>query len=635
MWSGLIISLIAAAGMDYFFLSPRLTFIMGHEKYWVEILLFEIQAVFLVFLTEMLQNARTKAEEEKQSAEREKQTSEASLKKHRESEERFRRIVESNMIGIIFFSVDGRITDCNDEFLLMTGYSEEDLLEERITWRRITPPEYKELDDQALTELSVNEVFAPFEKEFIRKDGEHVPVLVGGALFQNSKSEGVAFVLNLHKQKEAEDTIRHQAYHDALTDLPNRLLLKERLNHACRHAKRYHQHAAVLLLDLDRFKIINDSLGHQVGDEILKEVAHRLTACVRDEDTVSRFGGDEFVLVLDRISDKDDVLRVVDAIYDALKSPIIVDDKELYVNTSIGIAIYPHDGLDEQILIKNADIALYQAKEHGRQTHSFFSTGMDKNSGTTFTVEEDLRNALKRDELVIYYQPIFDISTKELVYAEALVRWNHPTRGLLLPGEFIQAAEESGLIHELGDWVLEQVSMQIVAWDEAKIYDKKISVNVSPVRFYRPAFIEQFKEILRETKVDPCRLVIEVTENLAMKHVETAIVKLAELADMGIDVSLDDFGMGNSTLNYLKILPITRLKIDKSFIQSIEESEADLAIVETIYSLAHKLNLRVTAEGVETEDQLKCLKKLKACDDVQGFLLSKPLSVKDFEKFIL
>ena len=615
---GGIVALLGGIVSDYLFLSTSHHFVPD-AAYISAVGSFLVLGVFISVLIQLLRTARIRSEQEKE-------MSLKHLRRLRESDRRFRRIVESDMIGIIFFKIDGQITDSNDAFLEMLGYKEEDLLAGKLNWKDLTPPEWQRADVHAARQLEEKGVFTPFEKELIAKNGKYIPIYQGGALFEGSKEEGVAYVLNIAQRKNAENMVRHQAFHDALTGLPNRILLKERLIQACNYAKRKQNVCAVLMLDLDRFKVINDSLGHPAGDTLLQEVANRLQNCVREEDTVARFGGDEFVIVANGLQNQKDILKVIEKVFTSLEAPITVAGKQVYINTSIGIAMYPQDGEDEETLIKHADSALYQAKDMGRKTHFFFNDTVLQKEGRSLTMDKELRSALKKGEFVMYYQPIVDVYTKKMVCAESLVRWQHPRRGLLLPQYFISFAEETGLIHELGEWVITEVCQQIRAWQDKGYKPLPITLNISAAQFYRLDFLEKFKEILKHTGVDPHYIVIEITESLAMRHIDTAIAKLTEIREMGITIALDDFGIGHSSLNYLKLLPVDKLKIDKSFVQNSPHDQADTAIVKAIAALAHNLTIRVIAEGVEDEEQLRHLLELKACDEVQGFLLSRPLT---------
>lgn len=625
---GAVVALAAVTVIDYFFISSERHLAMPDRAHVTSIASFLIFSIFISFLIHLLQTARDKAEQEKELAEKH-------LKRLGESDRRFRRIVESDMIGIIFFRMDGRITDANDAFLEMLGYSEKDLLAGLLNWKDLTPPEWARADTLAVRQMNEGGVFNPFEKEFIAKDESRIPIYLGGALFEGSDQEGVAYVLDISQRKSAENMVRHQAFHDALTGLPNRILLKDRLVQMCNYAKRNNSLCAVLMLDLDNFKVINDTLGHPAGDELLKDVAKRLQECVREEDTVARFGGDEFVVAVNQIQNHQDVLAVIDKIFSSLELPMYLGNREVYVNTSVGVVLYPQDGEDEDTLIKHADIALYQAKEMGRKTHFFFSDRGKQKEGKSLTLDKELRKSLKKGEFILHYQPIVDIKSHTVVSAESLVRWRHPKRGLLLPQHFISYAEETGLIYQLGEWIISSACQQLKNWEQLGLTSLPVTINISPAQFYRLDFLEHFKQILATTGVNPHSLVLEITENLAMRHIETAIVKLGEIREMGVKIVLDDFGIGHSSLNYLKHLPVDKLKIDKSFIQNSPDDEADTAIIKAIFTLAHNLKIDVIAEGVENERQLQHLVDIDCCDEVQGFLVSKALPSDELQKFVL
>jgi diguanylate cyclase (GGDEF)-like protein len=391
---------------------------------------------------------------------------------------------------------------------------------------------------------------------------------------------------------------------------------------------------AVLLLNLDRFKTVNDSLGYLAGDLLLQSVAQRLTSCVRDCDTVARFGSDEFAILLTEVSRAQDAATTARAIKDILDQPFIFEDQEIFVSNSIGISLYPHDGRDTATLLKSAGTALDRAKEQGGNNFQFYTAGGTTRSLRQLVLESNLRPGLERNEFFVQYQPQVSNNDFHLVGMEALVRWQHPGLGLLYPKEFIQLAEESGLIITLGDWVFRNACRQNKAWQDAGLAPMRLAVNCSARQFQQETFISGVEEILKETNLDPNWLELEITESSIMKDPEKAIEKLLELKMMGIKVAIDDFGTGYSSLNYLKRFPIDTLKIDRSFVSDLCKDPHDTAIVRAIITLGHALDLTVIAEGVETRDQLESLNELE-CDVVQGFLFSKALSSDDFEELLI
>ncbi|GEM_PF-122284 len=427
-----------------------------------------------------------------------------------------------------------------------------------------------------------------------------------------------------------ESQLEHQANYDMLTGLPNRNLLQDRLGQTLAYVRRHERELALLFIDLDHFKNINDSLGHEAGDRLLKLVAVRLAGCVREVDTVSRQGGDEFVVILPDVAEEEDVTPVTRKILHAMSEPFDVDGHELFVTCSIGIALYPKDGEDGQTLLKNADAALYRAKDLGRNNAQFYAAEMNLKALERLMLENGLRHALERREFLLHYQPQVDLRSGEIIGMEALVRWQHSELGLVSPSRFIPVTEESGLIVQLGEWVLRTACAQNKAWQRAGLKSISVAVNLSARQFRQPNLVEVVAGILRETGLDPAYLELEVTESLVMQNVEVTIATLGSLKAMGIKLSIDDFGTGYSSLSYLKRFPIDTLKIDQSFVRDITTDPDDAAIAKTIISMAHDLQLKVIAEGVETEAQ-KSFLQLRRCDEMQGYFFSKPLPAEDFE----
>jgi diguanylate cyclase (GGDEF)-like protein len=456
-----------------------------------------------------------------------------------------------------------------------------------------------------------------------------VAAAAGGMLVVRARQ----LVLNVEQRKRAEERIRHLAYHDALTDLPNRSLLEDRLTTALAQAHRKSRMLALLYLDLDRFKRVNDTLGHSLGDHILQSVAERLTSIVREADTVARVGGDEFTILLPEISQAQDAIDVADRILRELRRPVMVDHRELPATTSMGIAFYPNDAEEADTLLRNADIAMYRAKEQGRDNYQLYTAAMNARIAERFAVENDLRRALDRNEFVVYYQPQVDLSSQQIVGVEALVRWEHPTRGLMLPADFIPVAEESGLIVPLGEWVLRTACAQAKAWQEAGLPPIRLAVNLSGRQFQQRNLSEMVERALNETSLEPRYLQLEITETVVMHDMDFTIATLNNLKAMGIQIAIDDFGCGHSSLNYLKRLPIDDVKIDRSFVHDLATDPSDAAIVGSVVAMTRELNLNVVAEGVETEEQLAFLKE-RQCDVVQGFLFSRPVPPDAVEKII-
>jgi len=538
-----------------------------------------------------------------------------------------RRIVESELIAMAFVDFDGAIITADDTFLKTLGYTRDD----QLTLKRITPPEHNRLDEDAFDKLRAFGSCAPFEKEFIRSDGSRIPVLFGATVVDD---QIVCFILNLRQNKRAQENLDHVAYHDPLTDLPNQALFKDRLKQAIALSRRKDQMQAVLLLNLDRFKMINDSLGYTAGDHVLQSVAERLKSCVRECDTVARFGSDEFAIVLTQISRAQDAANTARAIKEVLDQAFILNDQEIFVTSSIGISLYPADGLDTPTLLKSAGTALARAKQQEGNNYQFYTSGRTTKALRQLVLESNLRQGLERGEFIVEYQPQVSLKTFQLVGMEALIRWKHPGLGLLSPEEFIGLAEDSGLINPIGDWVLRTACLQSKAWQDAGFEPLRLSVNFCARQFQQTTFVATVAQILKETSLDPAWLELELTEGSVMKQPELATEKLHELRRMGIKIAIDDFGTGYSSLSYLKRFPIDTLKIDKSFMGDVCTDLDDRAIVRAIVTLGHALDLTVIAEGVETREQLDYLTELE-CDVVQGFLFSKSLSSKDFGELLI
>ena len=539
-----------------------------------------------------------------------------------------RRLVATNLVAILFTDLAGNILSADDSFLNLLGYTSKNLPD---TIHELTPPEHHRLDEEAFEKIMAFGACAPFEKDFLKQDGTPLPVLFGAVMHDE---EIACFVVDLSQNKQTQEKLNHLAYHDALTDLPNQVLFKDRLKQAIALSRRNDHMQAVLLLNLDRFKTINDSLGYTAGDRLLQSVAQRLTSCVRESDTVARFGGDEFAVLLTHIPRAQDAANVARAIKQALDQAFIFEDQEIFVASSIGISMYPHDGRDTAGLLKTAGVALDRAKVQGGNNFHFYTAGGTTRALKQLVLESNIRSGLERSEFFVHYQPQVDIRGFQVVGMEALVRWRHPTFGVIYPGEFVSLAEESGLIIALGDFVMRTSCAQNKNWQDKGLQQMRMSVNFSARQFQQPTFIADVSHILKETNLDPRWLELELTESSIMKDPDEAIEKLHELKLMGISVAIDDFGTGYSSLNYLKRFPIDTLKIDRSFVSDVCKDPHDTAIVRAIINLGHALDLTVVAEGVETKEQLQYLSALE-CDVVQGFLFSKALSAKVFEELLI
>jgi len=450
---------------------------------------------------------------------------------------------------------------------------------------------------------------------------------------------------DITERKQAEKAIHRLAYYDSLTGLANRVLFKDRLSNALSYAQRHHLHLAALFIDVDRFKVINDTLGHTVGDLLLIHVAERLSESVRQSDSVSRhadqepshalarLGGDEFTILLTSLPQPEDAGRVARRILDSLTHPFSIDGHEIFISASIGISIYPSDGTTVEALLKNADTAMYHAKEQGRNNCQFYSSGLNAAAAERLDLESDLRRALDRQEFVVYYQPKLNIHSRKILGAEALVRWKHPKRGLVPPGVFLNAAIDTGLIRPMDEWVLREACRQVQAWERAGLPPMTVSANVSNSLFHGRTLPGTVAEALRDSGLNPSQLELELTESIAMRDVEASVTMLEGLRTMGIRLSIDDFGTGYSSLSYLQRFPLSRLKIDQSFVRDLLTNENNVKITRAIIAMAHSLNLSVLAEGVETDGQLTRLRE-EGCDEVQGYLFSRPVCAADFEALL-
>ena len=675
--------------------------------------------------------------------------------KLRENEEKFRVLFEASPVGIALNTADGMFIDANAAILRLLGYAREEFL--RLSYWDIIPGGYRAQEDEQMKGLGENAPYGPFEKEYIRKDGSRVSVLLSGMMLRdrsgrllvwslvqdmtehldserntrlaakvfeysgeailisdpenhivsvnsaftritgytqqevvgkppsmlNSGRHDQAFydemweairraghwqgevwnrrkngeiypewltittMLDEHgklanyigifsdvtERKKSEDSIRHLAQHDALTDLPNRLLLSDRLSQAIAASDRSGQPFALMFIDLDRFKNINDSLGHNAGDLLLQEVSLRLTSSVRATDTVSRQGGDEFVILATDVEDTGAVANLAEKLIQIISQSYHIDEHVLTVTPSIGIALYPDDGQDAETLLRNADAAMYCAKNNGRNNFQFFTQDMNTRALEFLLMENDLRSALEHNEFLLFYQPQVDAKSGSMVGMEALVRWQHPQQGLISPAKFIPVAEESGLIMPLGSWVLHEACRQNKAWQDAGHAAMSVAVNLSAIQFRNVDIVQTVRDALDETGLEPQYLELEVTESAIMQGAEDVIATLINLKQMGVKLSVDDFGTGYSSLSYLKRFPIDKLKVDQSFVRDILKDANDAQICCAVISLAHSLRLLVIAEGVEHAPQLAYLQK-KKCNIVQGFYVGRPVPASEFTNLL-
>jgi diguanylate cyclase (GGDEF)-like protein/PAS domain S-box-containing protein len=470
----------------------------------------------------------------------------------------------------------------------------------------------------------------------IRRDGHESAIEDSAAPIHDRDGHGTGAVIVFHDVSAARSMslqMTHSANHDFLTDLPNRMLLNDRLTHAIAAARRYRSKLAVLFLDLDGFKHVNDSLGHAIGDKLLKAIGERLLAAVRASDTVSRQGGDEFVVVLLSIEGPEGATLSVTKIIAEIVAPYSIDSHDLHVSVSVGISIYPDDGADAEALIQNADNAMYHAKEHGSNNYRFFKEDMNVRAIRRQSLEASLRRALERNEFELHYQPKINLKSGEITGVEALLRWRHPEQGLIPPMEFIPIAESCGLIVPVGRWVLREACWQAKKWQGTALHPIRMAVNISSVEFRDKNFLSSLQTTLKETGLEPRHLELELTESVLMQHVESTALVLAELRAMGLHLAVDDFGTGYSSLSYLSQFPISSLKIDKSFVQRILSAHDNAPIISAVINMGRSLMQQVIAEGVETQEQVAFLQS-RDCDEAQGYYFSPPMVAEQAAKFL-
>jgi diguanylate cyclase (GGDEF)-like protein/PAS domain S-box-containing protein len=558
------------------------------------------------------------------------------------SEEWYRLLVNISPDVIYTLDAVGCFTFFNDSVERTLGYRPEELIGQ--DYLVIVPPGETDNARHRLNERRTGDrATRNYELRLRRKDDlltelapassdNHVTVELSAMGMYRTLQDGSQEFLGTYgvardvsERKQAEATITFQAYHDQLTGLPNRSLFHDRLGQAMVQAKRQSQNMAVMFLDLDRFKVVNDTLGHPVGDTLLQAVSQRLKACLREGDTLSRIGGDEFMLLLPLIHSRDNVIFIAEKVLAALKAPFNIEGNEIFIGVSVGIALYPEDGDNRETLIKHADIAMYHAKDHGRNNFKFFTSELNKALSGRLSVENDMRHALQEGQFQVYYQPQVDIQTQRIRGMEALIRWNHPKRGLVMPDDFISVAEDCGLINPISDWVLNTVCRQANHWTAAGLPTPTVAVNISARQIEHPRFVDRFMEVLLGGYAKGKGIEVEITESALMRDVDGSITKLRKLADQGVDISIDDFGTGYSSLSYLKKLPVHTLKIDRSFIHDLNSHQSGATIVAGITAMAKGLKLNVVAEGVETAEQLNYLREL-GCDAYQGFYYSRAVT---------
>ena len=567
----------------------------------------------------------------------------ALMETHREDEDRLRATIDTAMDAVVKMDARGVITGWNNQAEKIFGWSREEALG-RVLGETIIPPQYREAHARGLQRFLLTGegpmLNARIEMTGLRRDGHEFPVELSIAPIRlgdttTGNYEFSAFIRDITEQKASEELIWNQANFDSLTGLPNRHMFHDRLAQDIKKAHRAGLKTALLFIDLDKFKEVNDTLGHSMGDILLQEAARRISTCVREADTVARLGGDEFTVILTGLEEVGSVDRVAENILQNLAKPFQLDDEIAYVSASIGITLYPDDATETEDMLKNADQAMYVAKNRGRNRFDYFTVSMQQAAQVRLQLTNELRGALESKQFRVYYQPIVELGSGCIIKAEALVRWQHPERGLISPALFIPLAEETGLIVEIGDWVFREAARQIKYWQTQYDPEFQISVNMSPVQFGNITVCagDEWPAYLRELDCPGRGLIIEITEGLLLDADSDVARKLLQFRDAGMQTAIDDFGTGYSSLSYLKKFDIDYLKIDQSFVRDLETDPNDLALSEAIIVMAHKLGLKVVAEGVETATQCKIL-TAAGCDHGQGYLFSRPIPAEEFEALL-
>ncbi len=560
------------------------------------------------------------------------------LKAHRDAEVRLRATIDNALDAVVQMSDEGIVTGWNNQACTIFGWTREEALG-RLLAEMIVPPQYREEHIKGMQHYLATGagriLNSRMEVTSLRRDGEEFPVELSiTSIRVEGKNEFSAFIRDITQKKESEEIIWKQANFDKVTGLPNRHMFHDRLEQELKKAHRAGLRTALLFIDLDRFKEVNDTLGHDMGDILLMETATRIGSCVRESDTVARLGGDEFTVILSEVSDTRNVERLAQNVLRVLAEPFQLGDEISYISASIGITLYPDDAENVDDLLRNADQAMYVAKNQGRNQVSYFTAALQDVAQERRRLTHDLRSALGSNEFMVYFQPVIDFANGRVHKAEALIRWNHPERGLISPQGFILLAEETGLINEIGDWIFKEAARWAKRWSELYDKDLQVSVNVSPMQFLSDELsCDAWSAFLRDIDLAGQNVVVEITEGLLLKAASGVTDKLLKFRDAGIQVAIDDFGTGYSSLSYLKKFDIDFLKIDRSFVDNLEADSNDMVLCEAIIVMAHKLGLKVIAEGVETESQLKLLRNA-GCDYWQGFLYSKPVPPEEFEALL-
>jgi diguanylate cyclase (GGDEF)-like protein/PAS domain S-box-containing protein len=554
----------------------------------------------------------------------------------REAVRRYSSIFEHATEGIFQTTPEGRYLNANPALARIYGHtSPDDLIEHLHDIPRqlyVLPQRRAEF----VKLMQEQEMVRNFESQVYRQDGSIIWISENARAVKNADGSVAFFegtVVDITERKLHEARLEYQASHDSLTGLPNRSLLRDRIEQAIGKSQRDGHQVAVVFVDLDHFKLINDSLGHHVGDRLLLEVADRLVGCVRSQDSVARQGGDEFVIVLTEQHDENEIIAVVSRLLEVISQPWVDEGQEYGLSCSVGVSCYPQDGDDPDALLRCADAAMYKAKASGRSTYHFYTPELNLAISERLELENSLRHALDRDEFRVYYQPRIDVASGRIIGAEALIRWDCPGKGIIPPDSFISIAEETGLIIPIGQWILQEACRQARAWQRAGLPPLNVSVNLSPIQFRHAGLVQSVAAALAQAELDPGCLELELTESFVMHDAERINVAMQSLKALGVDIAVDDFGTGYSSLSYLKRFPVDRLKVDKSFVRDIDSDPDDAAIVRAIITLGNALGLKVVAEGVETRAHHEFLRQ-HGCDELQGYYFSRPVPAAELEALL-
>lgn len=548
-----------------------------------------------------------------------------------ENEEKYRSVVRQISEGIILVDpISKQIIEANQAYCSLVGYSNEEILSLKIYDVLATDAE---VHDSIIRKVQKNRLNLIQESIHRHRNGHFIDVEINiSAIYYGAKEYICYAVRDITERKMAQEMLSYQACHDLLTQLGNRNLFNEQLYKAIARSQRYKSQLAVIFIDLDRFKNINDTLGHDIGDRFLQEVAIKIKNCLRSADIIARWGGDEFTILLSEVKNPQDATIVAKRIFNTLKQPILISEYQLYCHLSMGIAIYPQDGESPEILLRNADIALYRSKDSGRNQYQYYNPSMNQRKTELLQIETNLYQAIRANQLHLHYQPQVNISTGKITGMEALIRWQHPDLGMVSPAQFIPIAEETGFINSIGEWVLFTACKQNKEWQNLGLPPIKMAVNLSP-RQCQPHLVPSLKQVLRETKLNPQYLELEITETSIIIHPELTKEILEELTEIGVSITMDDFGSGYSSVGYLKKFPFQKIKIDQSFVKELKNEPSDLAIISAVITLGKGFDLQVVAEGIESKEQAKLLRDLQ-CEVMQGYFFSRPLPVNDATKFI-